>query len=450
MDPEQITVLSSLGLAFTLAMSLLLIALPRRLALLPIILTACYMTFGQQIVAGGLHFTILRVLVLVGCVRVVVRGEFHRLTWLRLDTMMIAWVLAGLVTYTILWGSSEALVNRLGLTYDALGLYFIFRFLLRDLNDVKRVGQLFAAALIPLALAMGVEKLTGRDPFCVFGGVPEVTEVREGVLRCQGPFAHPILAGAFGAACMPLFVGIWLQGKAHRWLASAGAICGMLITLFAGSSGPVATLAAGILGCALWPLRNSMKLVRWGIVALLIVLQVVMKAPVWFVFARFSIFSGSTGWHRSNLIDQTIVHFADWWLLGTKETFSWGVWGGDITNQFILQGVRGGLVTMILFICIVVISFSAIGRAVRAMRGKSRRTELLLWTLGAAIFAHVISFMSVSYFDQNIVSWYLLLAIIATVVTECNRMRQLVRKSTLGIPAKDDLLAQADYVGAGV
>jgi hypothetical protein len=138
------------------------------------------------------------------------------------------------------------------------------------------------------------------------------------------------------------------------------------------------------------------------------------------------------------------------WLLGTKETFSWGVWGGDITNQFILQGVRGGLVTMILFICIVVISFSAIGRAVRAMRGKSRRTELLLWTLGAAIFAHVISFMSVSYFDQNIVSWYLLLAIIATVVTECNRMRQLVRKGTLGIPAKDDLLAQADYVGAGV
>jgi hypothetical protein len=450
MNPEQITVLSSLGLAFTLAMSILLLTLPRRLALLPILLTACYMTFGQQIVAGGLHFTILRVLVLVGCVRILVRGEFHRLQWLRLDTMMIAWVVAGVVTYTMLWGSSDAFVNRLGLAYDALGLYFIFRFLLRDLDDIKRVCRLFAVALIPLALAMGIEKLTGRDPFNVFGGVPAVTEVREGVLRCQGPFAHPILAGAFGAASVPLFIGIWLQRKGQRVLAWAGALSGMLITLFAGSSGPVATLAAGIMGCAMWPFRNSMRFVRWGIVTLLLVLGAVMKAPVWFVFARVNVFSGSTGWHRSNLIDQTIVHFSDWWLLGTKETFSWGVWGGDITNQFILQGIRGGLVTMILFIGIVVVSFSAIGRAVRGMRGKSRRTELLLWTLGAAIFAHVISFMSVSYFDQNIVSWYLLLAIIATVVTECRRMRESVRKGSVIITPKNDPLAEADHVGAPV
>ena len=451
MDSEQITVLSSLGLAFTVAMSLLLLTLPRRLALLPIILTACYMTFGQQIVVGGLHFTMLRVLVLVGCARILIRGEFHRLEWLRLDSMMIAWVLAGLVTYTALWGSSEALVNRLGLAYDALGLYFIFRFLLRDFEDIKRVCRLFATALIPLALAMAVEKLTGRDPFFIFGGVPELSEVRDGVLRCQGPFAHPILAGAFGSACVPMFVGILLQGKGQRLLASTGIISGILITFFAGSSGPVGTLIAGFLRCAMSPFRKSMKLVRWGIMIVLLALQIVMKAPVWFVFAHVNVFSGSTGWHRSNLIDQMIAHFADWWLLGTKETFSWGIWGGDITNHFILQGVRGGLITMILFICIVVISFSAIGRAVRTVRDKSRRTELLLWTIGAAIFGHVISFMSVSYFDQNIVSWYLLLAIIATVVTECMRIRNLARRGNVtSTPAANECPAEADYAGSAV
>ncbi len=449
MDPEQITVLSPLGLAFMVAMSALLLALPRRLALLPIILTTCYMTFGQQIVVGGLHFTMLRVLVLVGCVRILVRREFCRLQWLRLDSLMIVWILAGTVTYTILWGSSAALINRLGLAYDALGLYFIFRFLLRDLDDVERVCGLFAVALIPLALAMGFEKLTGRDPFYVFGGVPELTEMRDGVLRCQGPFAHPILAGTFGAACVPLLVGLWLQGKKHQLLAGLGVISAVLITLFAGSSGPVGALLAGIVGCAMWPMRNSMKAVRWGIVVCVLMLQVVMKAPIWFVFARVNVFSGSTGWHRANLIDQTISHFSDWWLLGVKDTFSWGVWGSDITNQFILQGIRGGLITMILFIGILVVSFSAIGRTLRAIRGTSRRTQLLVWTIGATLVAHVTSFMSVSYFDQNIVSWYLLLAIVATVLTECRSMRQALR-SVASANQNKDSLAEPDYIGAAV
>jgi hypothetical protein len=451
MDPEQITVLSPMGLAFVVLMAGLLLALPRRLALLPITLTTCYMTFGQQIVAGGLHFTMLRVLVLVACVRVMVRGEFRRLQWLRLDTMMVAWVLAGVVTYTILWASTDALVNRLGIAYDALGLYFIFRFLLRDLNDVKRVCVLFAMALIPLVMAMGFEKLTGKDPFYVFGGVPEVTEVRDSVLRCQGPFAHPILAGTFGAACVPLLIGLWLQGKNQRVLASAGIVSGVLITFFAGSSGPVATLAGGVLACAIWKLRFSMKAVRWGIVALVVALQVVMKAPVWFVFARVSVFSGSTGWHRANLIDQTIAHFSDWWLLGVKETYSWGVWGGDITNHFILQAVRGGLITMVLFIAIVVVTFSAIGKTLRTIRGESRREELLVWAIGATAFAHVISFMNVSFFDQNIVSWYLLLAIIATAATEATRRRKALPKcQTMDTASSDDHLSMSDFIVTAV
>ena len=448
MDSEQITVLSSLGLAFIVAMAALLLALPRRLALLPIILTTCYMTFGQQIVAGGLHFTLLRVLLLVGCVRILVRREFHRLEWLRLDTLMVGWVLAGIVTYTMLWGSSDAFINRLGLAYDALGLYFIFRLLLRDLNDVVRACRLFAIALIPLAVAIAVEKLTGRNAFSVFGGVPELTAVRDGVLRCQGPFGHPILAGTFGAIWAPLFMSLWLQGKKERLLAGPGLVSAVLITFCAGSSGPLATLAAGVLGCAMWYLRNSMKTVRWAIVICLLTLALVMKAPVWFVFARVNVFSGSTGWHRANLIDQTITHFGDWWLLGAKETFSWGVWGGDITNQFILQGVRGGLITMILFIGIVVMSFSAIGRAARAVRTSSRRAQLLVWAIGATILAHVVSFLSVSYFDQNVVNWYLILAMIATVVSVCGRRQSSVRKNiSIHVPSNDSVVETDCFVG---
>jgi hypothetical protein len=35
------------------------------------------------------------------------------------------------------------------------------------------------------------------------------------------------------------------------------------------------------------------------------------------------------------------------------------------------------------------------------------------WALGAALFAHAVTFISVSYFDQNVIIFYLLLASIS-------------------------------------
>jgi hypothetical protein len=422
MDTSQVTTFSSLGLVFTLAMVALSLALPRRLALLPIVFTACYMTFGQQIVIAGLHFRLLRLLVLVGCIRIIFRGELRGFRWQRLDTVITLWSISSIVTYTLLWQTPDALVNRIGLVFDAFGLYFAFRCFVRDLDDIQRACHIFAIVLVPLAVSMCIEKLTGRNPFYVFGGVPEFTSVREGVLRCQGPFGHPILAGTFGAVWVPCFVGLWWQGR-NRLLALIGIVSSTLITFLAGSSGPVGAYLAGIVALSFWPFRNSMRRVRWTVVGLMLLLQLVMKAPIWFVFARFSFFSGSTGWHRANLIDQTISHFFDWWLLGAKETYSWGVWGGDITNQFILEGVRGGLVTMVLFTAVVVICFSRVGRMLRASRLQPKSYQLFLWALGATVFSHVVSFLNVSYFDQNIVNWYLLLAAISAAGVSVKRMR---------------------------
>ena len=71
---------------------------------------------------------------------------------------------------------------------------------------------------------------------------------------------------------------------------------------------------------------------------------------------------------------------------------------------------------MLMFIMIIASCFRGVGRSVRAMEDAvtQRRDQLFVWAMGAALFAHVITFMSVSYFDQNIVNWYLLLAMIAT------------------------------------
>src|SRR5688572_29796652 len=67
--------MSLLAICFLLVASIALIAVPRRLAPIPLLLGCCYMTMGQGIDVGGISLPIFRILLLVGVARVMVRGE---------------------------------------------------------------------------------------------------------------------------------------------------------------------------------------------------------------------------------------------------------------------------------------------------------------------------------------------------------------------------------------
>lgn len=426
------TFISGIGLGFGLLMSFLMIVSPRRYALLPVIAMICFMTMGQRVMVLGLNFTLIRIVLLFGLLRIIARGEVRAVKLNGIDRILIWWVMSSVITYTILWGTGDAFVNRVGLAYNALGLFFLFRALLRDLDDVLRVVKQMALLVVPLAACMAVEKTSGHNPFAIFGGVPPETIVRAGVLRCQGPFAHPILAGAFGSAILPLFVGLWWQQGSSRLLAFAGIVSSVIITVAAGSSGPVMGALLGLVGICFWPVRQRMRVVRRGIALALLSLHLVMKAPVWFLLARVGVFSGSTGYHRAILIDHAVDNFWEWWLVGTYSTAHWGYYMFDITNQYVLIGVEGGLVTLVLFVAIIVRCFGAVGRAVRALESASRDGHRFIWALGASLLVHVANYISVPYFDQNIVNWYLLLAMIAVASSVTQQSLQDATQSESG------------------
>jgi len=411
------TFINGIGIAFGLLMGLLLLVLPRRYALLPVLAMVCYMTMGQRLTILGLNFTLIRVLLLFGLLRVLSRGEWRDglggAALHPIDRAMLWWVLSSIVAYTLLWKTGEAFVNRLGLAYDALGLYFLFRVLVRNTDDMRTVLRLFAWLAMPLALSMLFEKATGRNPFATLGGVPPETLVREGVRRCQGPFAHPILAGAFGSALLPLFVGLWQQ-RQSRLLALLGLASAAVIAATAGSSGPMMAAAIGLVGVWLWPMRRHMRALRWALGLGLLGLHLAMEAPVWFLLARVGVFGGSTGYHRAILIDHAVHHVSDWWLIGTHSTADWGFHMFDATNQYVLVGVQGGLVTLLLFVTLIVRGFGTVGRAVRDRVDDHPAQQRLAWAMGASLVVHATNYISVPYFDQNIVNWYLLLAMIAT------------------------------------
>jgi hypothetical protein len=410
-----------LAFALLVVMVGLIWALPRRYAVCPLLIIVCLIPMGQELVLSGLHFHFFRVLLLVGAVRVFVKGEMSRLVLTRTDKIFMWWAILTVLLGTMAKPSTELFINRLGDAYNALGCYFFVRCVLVDFEDIVTSVRVLAWLSLPVAMLMVVEKTTAHNLLSVLGGVPEITFIREGHLRCQGAFRHPILAGCFGAAQIPLFVGLWFYRQEDRWLAVAGIASAAVIAVTASSSGALMAVMAAMVGLGLWRWRAYMRVLRWGIILVILGLALVMQAPVWYLFAKLSNIVGGTGWHRAWLLDQTIAHFNEWWLFGTTYTAHWGPAGEviaadpnmmDITNHYVMEGVKGGLLKLVLFIVIIVRCFGSVGRRLHAEEAESPG-RFLVWALGVSLFVHCLSFLSITYFDQSIVVWYWLLAVIS-------------------------------------
>jgi hypothetical protein len=410
--------MNGFSIAFVLFNAAALILLPRRWAPLPLLIGACYITLAQGLEIGPFHFTVIRILVAVGLVRVIIRREGLRSGMNSLDRLMLVWAVWALISGVFHADPSAALVFRLGLVYNACGIYFLLRIFCQSLDDIIVLCRVTAILLFPIAVEMFIEQVAVYNLFGVLGGVSEIPAIREGRIRSQGPFAHPILAGTVGAVCLPLMIGLW---RLHRKQAVMGimACCAMVYT--SAASGPLTSALTAIGALFVWRWRYRMYLFRWLAVLGYVGLELLMKVPPYYLIARFDLAGGSTGWHRAELIDSALRHLYEWWLVGTDYTRHWmptGVsWSSDhtdITNQYLIFGVVGGLPLMLMFIAILTKGFSLVGQAQRQPADLPATSRFTIWTLGASLFAHAATSISVSYFDQSFLFLYLTLAAIGS------------------------------------
>jgi hypothetical protein len=401
---------------FSVVTAVLLLALPRRWAAVPLLAGTCYMTLGQAVEVGPLHFTVIRMLIAVGLLRVILRGERLAGGMNSLDLLMLVWAVWALFASLFFANAGAALVNRLGLVYNACGIYLLFRAFCREPEDAFRLCRSLAVLLAPLAAAMLVESLTQYNVFSALTDSPLLPEVRNGRVRAHGAFSHAILAGTVGACSLPLMAPLW---RTERKAAVLGIAACAVMVITSRSSGPILSAAAGLGALGLWHYRERLGLLRWLAVVSYVGLDLLMKAPAYYLISRIDLTGGSTGWHRARLIESAFEHLSEWWLAGTDYTKHWmptGVdWSGDhtdITNHYLNLGVVGGLPFMLLFIAVLATAFSYVGQALR--QAPSKATRFLLWALGASLFAHSATFISVSYFDQSFVFLYLTLAAIGS------------------------------------
>ena len=90
----------------------------------------------------------------------------------------------------------------------------------------------------------------------------------------------------------------------------------------------------------------------------------------------------------------------------------------DLTNQYVSEGVRGGLLALTLFVASLCCAFSGVGRICRLPSIPPDR-RILTWGLGASLFVHVIIFLgvSISYSQQSLMVFYFVLAVIGSLAS---------------------------------
>lgn len=433
MEPDHIrfgggvsgTIVNPVVLIAVLIAGVLICVLPRKTAIVPFLAAALLTSTDHVLLIGSVHFPMLRVLILFSAARML----YARMTSktkifsggiTKIDIAMISLAVFTTIDGIVLWREASAVVFQCGNLYSAVGTYCTLRFLIRDQEDVKRAIHTLAFVTVVVALIMIDEQLTGHNPYyALFGGAYSdkysSVLVRDDHFRATGVFAHPILAGTFGGIVMPLFVGLWWNSPKDRRIAAMGVLSATVLPFAASSSTALFGFIGGLIGLCFWPLRRKMRIVRWAIVMLLVSLHIVMKAPVWHLISRIDLSGGSSSYHRFELINECILHFRDWFWIGTRNYADWGWDMWDLSNQYVGTADTAGIIPLLSFVGIIVLSFKFLGKARRTAARVSRKAELFIWAFAASLFANVIAFFGIGYFDQTVVAWYAIIAMIAVV-----------------------------------
>lgn len=409
------TTVHPLGLAVLGSLSLATVLVARRFVLLPLLVLACVVPQGQRVVIATLDFNFIRLLLMVGITRVLVLSEWADIRPRALDKIVVAWVVAGAIGNVLQVGNFGAVVYRAGLAFDILGMYFMCRVAFRSWRDVDLAVTCLALMACVSFLFFALEKRTGRNVFSIMGGVPAFTGMREGKLRTQGPFVHAILAGCFWAVLLPMVAAKVLRRSYwQKALGVVGSLAILSIVLFCASSTPLIVLGCNGLGAIVFAFRRHMRLIRWGTFLGLFSLHLYMKQPVWHLMARIDVVGGSTGYHRYKLIQSAIDNFHEWWMCGIPSTAHWGYFMFDVTNQYVLEGVRSGVVAMLAFLWVLVYAFKHVGETWPGL-DRDPYLRLASWALGVSIYSHMNVFLavSISHSAQSLLAMLFVLAAIA-------------------------------------
>jgi hypothetical protein len=390
----------------------LIIIINIRYSIFLMIFLSVIIPLGGKFDVFTLNITPFRLFIIAGWIKVCFSQNLRLGKIQRTDKAIIYWVLLSFIFYLVQHDDINALKNQLGFAYNCIGIYFLYRILIKRKEDIYNIINSLAIVSLFIAVFMLIEQMTGENMFYVFGGVKKLTSIRMGRIRSQGPFVHPIPAGVFGATMIPLFFSMWR----YRWGSAFWGIIGFLsawvIVVTSSSSTSLIAGALGFSAILFWPFRIHIRKIAYVSILSVIVTQIIISSPIWAFIKHMDFIKGSAALHRFELVDNLINRFTEWFLIGSTTIRTWGPEMTDQANQYYHEAVTGGLFRLILFITIIAFSFKMISNKINIVNDTSSKKKF--WAFGACLFTNVVAFIGISYWDQMVFVWYLTLALVTS------------------------------------
>lgn len=389
---------------------------PKETMLVPIIVAMCFLPADIAITIGSLHFSGLRLLTLIGISKVFMNGHNRTLTINKIDKLFIFYNLAGAIIYII---SSQnqigAFIFQGGACIDSIILYFVFRYTIQSKETLYLITKSFSYCIIALLPFTIIEFYSAYNLFSFLGR--SSIAVRDGEIRAAATFSHPILFGSFAAA---LFPTLWSAFKREKKNLTRIALASCIFVVYAcSSSGPVVALAAVIFLLFFFKWKQHSSRLAWFILTMAITVHFIREKPIWhFLYMRLPLKASSTGRHRYLLIEAATQEFNKWWLLGYGDIganwhLTYWPWTHarftDITNHYLLVGVRGGFLTMVVFIYLCYNVVKTLGSF--AISQQDISDQWLYWGFTVMMISHCLTFLSVAYFGQITMLLFLTIAV---------------------------------------
>lgn len=375
---------------------------------------------------GTLDFSVGRVVVTTLLLRCLCDNRIlKKFTWSRLD----AWVTLSMVVYVGIYCLTNpslqmALENRSGFLMDTWLAYIAVRLIVTDramLISFVKVTSIVLAVLATLGVS---ECISGEHYFSALKrfrpwGAPtgSMPAGRWGLGRANGPFSHSIMFGSCFAMFLPL---IWtLRHQRDYWGKLAYLMCGVIVlgALSSISSGPWVMLIAVILCLMMKRFKHWVKPVLIGFMTSCIVVGIISNRPFYHVLLHYANPVGGGWYQRAKLVDCAIEDFGEWWLAGYGgKDPGWGqgarTGNSDINNEFIIAGVKYGILGIIVLCAVLVEVFR--GLVCSSKKTTDMELKSLYWSLGSAIVGVIVIWQGVSFFGQMPAVFYSFLGIIGS------------------------------------
>ena len=132
--------MSVLGFICAVIVPSLAYMVPQRWGLVPLLIGATCVPRSQELELGTLHFGVVRLVVLAGLLRVIVKREHIVGSLHVLDRLMIVWGIW--YVGSSVFHTDNSKLTRFGEIYTDLGIYFLARVFLRDHTDIVRLFKI--------------------------------------------------------------------------------------------------------------------------------------------------------------------------------------------------------------------------------------------------------------------------------------------------------------------